>query len=222
LVTYTATDDCLNTSSVTATLTLEDSIGPDLTACTVVDETIECNGTDNETIANDWNAANILALQSCGTDSCDTDAVFDVTSDYAFTNLASTCGAGGTITVIYTVSDDCDNETTLTATLTLEDSIGPDLTACTVVDETIECNGTDNETIANDWNAANILALQSCGTDSCDADATFDVTSDYAFTNLASTCGAGGTITVIYTVSDDCDNETTLTATLTLEDSIGP
>ncbi|MFD2543719.1 hypothetical protein ACFSSB_15410, partial [Lacinutrix gracilariae] len=173
-----------------------------------VDETIECNGTDNETIANDWNAANILALQSCGTDACNTDAVFDVTSDYAFTNLASTCGAGGTLTVTYTVADDCDNETVLTATLTLEDSTGPDLTACTVVDETIECNGTDNETIANDWNAANILALQSCGTDSCDTDAVFDVTSDYAFTNLASTCGAGGTLTVTYTVSDDCDNET--------------
>ncbi|WP_452231602.1 hypothetical protein, partial [Lacinutrix sp. MEBiC02595] len=73
-VTYTATDDCLNTSSVTATLTLNDSIGPDLTACTVADETIECDGTNNETIANDWNAANILALQSCGTDACDTDA----------------------------------------------------------------------------------------------------------------------------------------------------
>ncbi|WP_452232647.1 hypothetical protein, partial [Lacinutrix sp. MEBiC02595] len=95
-----------------------------------------------------WNAANILALQSCGTDSCDTDAVFDVTSDYVFTNLASTCGAGGTILVTYTVADDCGNETILTATLTLEDSIGPDLTSCTVIDETIECNGTDNETIA--------------------------------------------------------------------------
>ncbi|WP_452227562.1 hypothetical protein, partial [Lacinutrix sp. MEBiC02404] len=94
---------------LTATLTLEDSIGPDLTSCTVIDETIECNGTDNEMIANDWNAANILALQSCGTDSCDTDAVFDVTSDYVFTNLASTCGAGGTILVTYTVADDCGN-----------------------------------------------------------------------------------------------------------------
>ncbi|WP_452228104.1 hypothetical protein, partial [Lacinutrix sp. MEBiC02404] len=143
-----------NETILTATLTLEDSIGPDLTACTVIDETIECNGTDNETIANDWNAANILALQSCGTDACDTDAVFDVTSDYAFANLTSTCGAGGTILVTYTVADDCGNETILTATLTLEDSIGPDLTACTVIDETIECNGTDNETIANDWNAA--------------------------------------------------------------------
>ncbi|WP_055445033.1 hypothetical protein [Lacinutrix himadriensis] len=222
LVTYIVSDDCDNETILTATLTLNDSIGPDLTACTVVDETIECDGTNNETIANDWNAANILALQSCGTDACDTDAVFDVTSDYTFTNLASTCGAGGTILVTYIVSDDCDNETILTATLTLNDSIGPDLTSCTVVDETIECDGTNNETIANDWNAANILALQSCGTDSCDTDAVFDVTSNYAFTNLVSTCGLGGTITVIYTVEDDCDNATTLTAILTLNDSIGP
>ncbi|WP_452227632.1 hypothetical protein, partial [Lacinutrix sp. MEBiC02404] len=102
------------------------------------DETIECDGTNNETIANDWNTANILALQSCGTDACDTDAVFDVTSDYVFTNLASTCGAGGTLTVTYTVADDCDNETILVAILTLNDSIGPDLTSCTVADETIE------------------------------------------------------------------------------------
>ncbi|WP_452225705.1 hypothetical protein, partial [Lacinutrix cladophorae] len=93
-------------------------------------------GTDNETIANDWNAANILALQSCGTDSCDTDAVFDVTSDYAFTNLVTICGLGGTITVVYTVADDCGNETNLTAILTLEDTIGPDLSVCSdVTDE---------------------------------------------------------------------------------------
>ncbi|WP_152975552.1 gliding motility-associated C-terminal domain-containing protein [Lacinutrix himadriensis] len=186
------------------------------------DETIECNGTDNETIANDWNAANILALQSCGTDSCDTDAVFDVTSDYVFTNLTSTCGAGGTILVTYTVADDCGNETILTATLTLEDSIGPDLTSCTVENETIECDGTNNETLADNWNAANILALQSCGTDSCDTDAVFDVTSDYDFTNLVAACGLTGSIEVTYVVKDDCDNATTLTATLTIVDNTAP
>ena len=221
-VIYTATDDCLNTSTVTATLTLEDSVGPDLTNCSVTDETLECNGTDNETIADQWNADNITALQTCGSDSCDSDATFTVTSDYAFANLAATCGAGGTITVTYTVADDCGNTTDLTATLTLEDSVGPDLTNCSVTDETLECNGTDNETIADQWNADNITALQTCGSDSCDSDATFTVTSDYAFANLAATCGLGGTITVTYTVADDCGNTTDLTATLTLEDSVGP
>ena len=159
------------TTDLTATLTLEDSVGPDLTNCSVTDETLECNGTDNETIADQWNADNITALQTCGSDSCDSDATFTVTSDYAFANLAATCGAGGTITVTYTVADDCGNTTDLTATLTLEDSVGPDLTNCSVTDETLECNGTDNETIADQWNADNITALQSCPVDdSCDSD----------------------------------------------------
>ena len=36
-----------------------------------------------------------------------------ITSDYDFNNLSSTCGQGGTIAVIYTITDDCGNATTL-------------------------------------------------------------------------------------------------------------
>ncbi|WAC02851.1 gliding motility-associated C-terminal domain-containing protein [Lacinutrix neustonica] len=221
-VIYTVADDCGNTTNLTATLTLEDTIGPDLSNCTVTSETLECAGTDNEAVADAWNANNITALQTCGTDACDADATNTVTSDYDFNNLSTTCGLGGTITVIYTVADDCGNTTNLTATLTLEDTIGPDLSNCTVTSETLECAGTDNEAVADAWNANNITALQTCGTDACDADATNTVTSDYDFNNLSTTCGLGGTITVIYTVADDCGNTTNLTATLTLEDTIGP
>ena len=60
---------------------------------------IECSGTDNETLANDWNAANIAALESCVADTCDTDFTGQITSDYDFNNLSSTCGQGGTIAV---------------------------------------------------------------------------------------------------------------------------
>ncbi|MBD3863958.1 gliding motility-associated C-terminal domain-containing protein, partial [Olleya marilimosa] len=185
-------------------------------------ETIECGGTDNQTIADAWNAENMTALQSCGTDTCDVDPTNTVTSDYNFNNLVSTCGAGGSITVTYIVADDCGNTSQLTATLTLEDTTGPDLIACIVIDETIECGGTDNQTIADAWNAENMTALQSCGTDTCDVDPTNTVTSDYNFNNLVSTCGAGGSITVTYTVADDCGNTSQLTATLTIEDTTGP
>ncbi|WP_460218750.1 HYR-like domain-containing protein [Psychroserpens sp. MEBiC05023] len=221
-VIYTITDDCGNATTLNATLTLEDSTPPNLDNCAVTDATIECSGTDNETLANNWNTANIAALETCVADTCDTDFTGQVTSNYTFTNLVSTCGQGGTIDVIYTITDDCGNETTLNATLTLEDSTPPNLDNCAVTDATIECSGTDNETLANNWNAANIAALETCVADTCDTDFTGQVTSNYTFTNLVSTCGQGGTIDVIYTITDDCGNETTLNATLTLEDSTPP
>ncbi|WP_298900099.1 hypothetical protein, partial [uncultured Psychroserpens sp.] len=98
-------------------------------------------GDDNEQLANDWNAANIAALEACAADSCDTDLNTQVTSDYAYANLVSTCGLGGTIAVVYTITDDCGNATTLNVTLTLEDTTPPNLDNCSVTDQSIECSG---------------------------------------------------------------------------------
>ncbi|MDA0176489.1 gliding motility-associated C-terminal domain-containing protein [Mesoflavibacter profundi] len=223
-VTYTATDACGNTTSLTATLTLSDTTGPDVSACTsVVDATLECDGANNSTLASDWNAANIAALETCASDACDADNTFTVTSDFDFNNFVSSCGLGGTITVNYTVSDDCGNSSSTSATLTLSDTTGPDVSACTsVVDTTLECDGTNNSTLASDWNATNIAALETCTSDACDADNTFTVTSDFDFNNFVSSCGLGGTITVNYTVSDDCGNSSSTSATLTLSDTTGP
>ncbi|WP_178988292.1 Ig-like domain-containing protein [Winogradskyella schleiferi] len=221
--TVTATEVVNNTtvSATTQTTTdlIEDTTPPDTSNCTVLDETFECNGSDNETVANDWNAANILALENCATDACGNN--FTVTSDYAFGNLVSTCGAGGSISVTYNLTDATGNASTFTATLTLEDTTGPDLSACTALDVTIECSS-ENETNAIAWNAANIAALETCGTDTCDVIPSNVVTSDYDFNNLVSTCGASGTITVVYTVADDCGNTNDLTAILTIEDTTPP
>ena len=210
----------VNSTSQTVTELIEDTTPPDISNCAVLDSTIECSGMDNETIANDWNADNILALENCATDGCDNN--FNVTSDYVFGNLVSTCGAGGTITVTYTLTDSTDNASTFTAILTLEDTTGPDLSACTVIDETIECSGSETENSALAWNAANIAVLETCGTDTCDVTPTNVVTSNFDFTNLVSTCGSGGTITVIYSAADDCGNISTLSATLTIEDTTAP
>ncbi|MCK8482363.1 gliding motility-associated C-terminal domain-containing protein, partial [Flavihalobacter algicola] len=167
-VIYTITDDCGNATTLEATLTLEDTTPPNLDNCSVTDQSIECTGDDNEQLANDWNAANIAALETCGADTCDTDFNGQVTSDYAYTNLVSTCGQGGTIAVIYTITDDCGNATTLEATLTLEDTVVPDLSGCSVENTTLECSDTDNESLADAWNADNIAALEACAADACD------------------------------------------------------
>ena len=221
-VIYTITDDCGNAETLNATLTLEDTTPPDLSGCAVTSQALECDGVNNEAIADQWNLDNIAALEGCVADSCDPDFSGQVTSDYAFSNLSSTCGLGGTIAVIYTITDDCGNAETLNATLTLEDTTPPDLSGCAVTSQTLECDGVNNEAIADQWNLDNIAALEGCVADSCDPDFSGQVTSDYAFSNLSSTCGLGGTTAVVYTVVDDCNNEITLSVTLTLEDTTPP
>ena len=213
--TWTATDDCGNEVSNTQTISVVDTIAPDITACTIENTVLECSDTNNETLADAWNAANIAALETCATDACDAD--LSVSSDYDFNNLNTTCGPCGTINVTYTITDDCGNSSTVVATLTFDDGTIPDVSNCTVTDESIECSGDDNETLANNWNAANITALEDCADD-----LGVTVTSNYDFNNLVTTCGQGGTIAVVYTITDDCGNATTLSATLTIQDTTPP
>ncbi len=215
--TWTATDACGNTTSETQTISTEDTIAPDLSTCTVENTVIECSDTENEALANAWNAANIAALEACATDTCDDDFTGQVTSDFDFNNLNTTCGPCGTLNVTYTVTDDCGNSSSITVTLTFDDGTIPDLSNCSVTDQTIECAGSDNETLANDWNNANIADLEACADD-----LGITVTSNYAFSNLSPTCGLGGTIAVVYTITDDCGNATSLNATLTIEDTTPP
>ncbi|MFD2823429.1 hypothetical protein ACFS5M_07085, partial [Lacinutrix iliipiscaria] len=221
IVTFTAEDSCGNTTTTSATLTIEDTTPPDLSSCSVDDEVLECNGSDNESIADAWNAANIAALETCPIDACHGVGNYTIVSDYDFSNLTPNCGAGGSITVTYTGTDNCGNSASISAILTLEDSTGPDLSNCSVDDEIIECNGSA-ESIADAWNAANITALETCPVDDCDADAVYTIVSDYDFSNLTPTCGAGGTITVTYTGTDDCGNSASVSATLTIQDNTNP
>uniref|UniRef100_UPI00260AC317 hypothetical protein n=1 Tax=uncultured Psychroserpens sp. TaxID=255436 RepID=UPI00260AC317 len=88
--------------------------------------------------------------------------------------------------------------------------------ACTIENTVLECSDTNNETLADAWNAANIAALEACATDACDADLT--VSSDYDFNNLNTTCGPCGALNVTYTIADDCGNTSTVVATLTFDD----
>ena len=89
-------------SSQTTTYLIEDVTPPNTDNCDVLDATLECDGENNEDMADQWNMDNIIALENCATDACDPN--FEVTSNYMFENLISTCGLGGTIDVIYTIT----------------------------------------------------------------------------------------------------------------------
>ncbi|WP_299892617.1 hypothetical protein, partial [uncultured Lacinutrix sp.] len=67
-----------------------------------------------------------------------------------------TCANESVITRTWTLTDDCNNTTTLVQTITIQDNTAPDVSTCNVVDTAVDCTATDNETIADQWNADNI------------------------------------------------------------------
>ncbi|MGC1473356.1 MAG: gliding motility-associated C-terminal domain-containing protein [Psychroserpens sp.] len=222
--TWSLTDDCGNLTEQVQTITVEDNTAPDITFCTLNNQTLECEGAlGNEMLANNWNAANIAALQNCATDDCNTNFTGLITSDYNFNKFVTDCGQSGAITVLYRISDGCGNSMELQpVTLTIVDTISPDLESCGVENTIITCSPTDNENLADAWNASNIAALETCGADECDMDLTGQVTSNYDFANLNTTCGPCGTLNVLYTVTDDCGNASSINVTLTFDDGTLP
>jgi len=122
--------------------------------------------------------------------------------------------------VTYTITDECDNFITRTATLTIIDETAPVVT-CDPVSEEIECLGeAGNIAAATAWNTANIAALEDCSSDAC---GTVTITSNFDFpANFAINCGFSGAIQVVYTITDQCDNAVNRTATFTIVDTTEP
>ena len=215
--TWTIVDDCDNTAQTSAKITIVDEEAPEVT-CDPDSETIECAGLDgNQASADNWNTENIAKLENCSSDNC---GAVEVTSNYDFGQLNLDCGLTGTLTVTYTISDECGNELSKQATFTIVDTTDPVLT-CDPDDESIECEGyTGNVAAATAWNAANISKLENCASDDCGQ---IEVTSNFDYDDLLDPdCGLTGSITVTYTISDDCDNEITRQATFTIVDTTDP
>ena len=85
-VTFTATDDCGNSSSTTATFTIEDTTAPAIDMA-AMDATVECDGAGNAADLDGWLASNGGAMAS--------DACSDVTWSNDFDALSDDCGATG-------------------------------------------------------------------------------------------------------------------------------
>ncbi|WP_415191741.1 gliding motility-associated C-terminal domain-containing protein [Psychroserpens sp.] len=220
LRTWSLIDDCNNVTQQLQTINVEDTTAPDITFCSLTDQVFECEGVlGNETLANNWNASNISALENCATDDCNTNFTGLITSDYNFSNFTKSCGQSGFINAIYTISDGCGNSMSLEpVTLTINDTIAPVLDNCGVENTILDCFDADNENSAIAWNNSNIATLEACSADACDLYLVGQVTSNFDFANLNTTCGPCGTLNVIYTVTDDCGNSSEINVTLTFND----
>ncbi|MDX1407885.1 MAG: hypothetical protein R3330_07120, partial [Saprospiraceae bacterium] len=133
------------------------------------------------------------------TDVCDADV--DVTySD----NFDGACGSSGFIARTWTATDDCGNSTSCVQFITIVDTSDP-MISCPE-DVTVECGDATDPSATGTATASDI-----CGATSVDFADSF-----------SPGCGNTGTITRVWTATDDCGNSTSCVQTITIEDTTPP
>lgn len=125
--TWTATDNCGNSSSCSATITVQDTIAPTIACPSNV--IVECS---ESTLPNSTIPGMPFVVDSCDAQPMVTFS--DVTVG------SQTCTAEFTITRTFTATDICGNSSTCSQTISVEDNTPPDLTC--PVDLTLSCMDT--------------------------------------------------------------------------------
>ena len=190
--TWTATDDCGNSTAETQVITVQDTTPPVFTN-PPQDMTVECDGSGNSAALNAW-------LTSAATG--DTCGSVSVTND--FTALSDGCGATGTATVTWTAMDACGNTATTSATFTIVDTTPPSITC--PADVTLECPA---DTSVAATGAA--TASDTCG----------EVTITHSDSSVPG-CGNTEVIARTWTAIDECGNSSSCVQTITVVDTTPP
>jgi uncharacterized repeat protein (TIGR01451 family) len=192
--TWTLTDECDNTTSLVQTITVEDNTAPSFTV--PADITVECDV--------DVNDLSVTGDVTDEADNCST----GLEATFADTVDAGACANESVITRTWTLTDGCDNTTTLVQTITVEDNTAPSFTV--PADITVECDVDVND-----------LSVTGDVTDEADNCST-GLEATFADTVAAGACANESVITRTWTLTDVCDNTTTLVQTITVEDNTAP
>jgi trimeric autotransporter adhesin len=195
-VTFLATDQDNNTSTAVSTITLTDNAAPVFAAITPFSS--ECGATGLQANINTW-LNGVSATDNCGQVS--------ISNNFAALTLPAT--GCGTVTVIFTASDQCNNISTASSTITLYDNTAPVFASITPF--TASCSSAGLGAAIQAW-LSNVGATDNCGQ--------VNISNNYASLSLPS--NGCGSITVIFTATDQCSNVSTATGTITLTDSEPP
>ena len=117
--TFTATDDCGNTSSATQTITVQDTTAPELSI--PADYTVECS--------DEMPMDDATASDNCG----------EVTIEVSSETTAGDAAGNYVIVRTFTATDDAGNSASATQTITVQDTTAPEFTFVPA-DYTVECS----------------------------------------------------------------------------------
>ena len=209
--TYTAMDDCGNTSTFVQTITLMDDEAPMLTLTCPADANLTADadcGVDTSV-----EALGTVVIEA--SDNCDGGLVPElIITDGP---VSSDCEGSFSFTRTFsvTVTDHCGNATSASCDQLIQvvDDLAP-VMEMEASDALVECDGAGNAADLDAWLASNGGAMAS--------DACSNVTWSNDFDALSDDCGATGMATVTFTATDDCGNSSSTTATFTIEDKTDP
>ena len=118
--------------------------------------------------------------------------------------IAGDCAQAYTVTRTFTAIDECDNATTLTQTIVIQDTTAPSFVEALPADTTVQCDSVPEPVILT-------------ANDNCQ-----DVDVLFVETETAGACPQTYTLTRVWTVADDCGNETSHTQTVEVIDTTAP
>ncbi|TPV31557.1 hypothetical protein FJ651_15335, partial [Paucihalobacter ruber] len=185
--TWTFTDDCDNTSSVSQIITVADTTAP-VAPAAPADFSVEC--IDDVPAPGDLTAADNCAgdITVTGVDSADNSDPCQII-----------------ITRTWTFTDDCDNTSSVSQTITVADTTAPEFEGNLPADILVECDAVPT---------ASILTA----TDNCSD----NVNVAFSEVRTDGDCPSNYTLTRTWTATDDCDNTTTYTQIVTVQDTTAP
>ncbi len=205
IVTFTATDACLNASICTSTIIIVDTTPPSIDT-PAADETVECDGSGNLAELTAWLASNGGAVASdlCGM----------VTWANELLIIESGCAATDTRMYRFVATDECGNSISTDASFIIIDTTVPviDIEAMDIV---LECDGSSNAAELLDWLNSN------GGAEASDVCGEVTWSNDYGSFDPGA-CNGDESVTVTFTATDDCGLNSTTTATLTINDTTDP
>jgi len=203
-VTFSVTDACGNAISTTAVFTIEDRTAPTF-QIPAHDTTIVCSVSNQQVHIQHW-----LDTHG-GAQAYDVNG--DVTWTHNYSGLSDGCGSTGSATVVFTATDECGNNISTSANLTIADHVAP-VISLQAQDVKMECNTSSQQNDIQHW-----LDIRggAQATDGCS-----NVSWTHNYSGLSDGCGASGIANVIFTATDECGNSSTTMATITLEDKLPP
>lgn len=211
--TYSVTDECGNTSSITHTIIVHDTIAPVITG-TLADETVVCAADFSAEVATVAALRDLLQGDGASiTDNCsDFDALTLTSSTEEFTAL---CHA--TYVRTYTVTDSCGNSSSITQNLIINDNVAPEIVG-TLADTTIYADSACGHVLPAALTTVD--ELTAVGLTITDCNIASEVTSVEAAMTAVDNCN--NLIVRTYTISDSCGNSSTIDQNIYIQDTIHP